>query len=148
MYKGFLMTDMQMIREYFIQNNIELEGIDLIDELVKSKARKDEWRIMNMQNAVLMPAQIGYFTSKYAGAEADLLNRITLNVQINGKIPDNLLKQASKIVPKLMKPEYFWNDAIVLLGLNGIYFKNDTHKYTVKDLQNKKWIQMNGGFKE
>ncbi len=135
--------DLQIIKQYFIVNNLEIEGISIIDDLIKSKAQKDEHKLSNMKYAVLMPTPIGYLTSKYAGSEVDLLNRITLHAQINGKLPKKLLNEARKIIPKLMRPQCFYNDAIVMLGIEGINFKDDRKKYTENDLQNKKWFLEN-----
>ena len=142
-YKSFGASDMDIIKQYFTQNDLECEAIALIGELVKTKVEKDEFQIRNMSYAVAMPTPISYLTSEYAGCEADLLNRITLSAQILGRIPAKLLKEASKIVPKLMKPDCFYQDAITMLGINGINFKNDKKKYTEKDIQNKEWYLKN-----
>lgn len=125
-------SDTQIIVEYFVQNNMEYEGMNLLISLARNKAQKvqDELNYIKswIPNTVDMTK---VYTCKEVGEN---LNRI-ITCQICGfELPNELLEWAKENIPNMELPQLMFRDTIKWLKEKyRIEFK-DSRKY-------KSWLE-------
>lgn len=116
-------SDIQIIRTFFELNDMEEEGIDLIQELTKSKIEK----LKRKQRIV--EEWVSYLPSKYLYENydleiADMLHTLELDYLCNGgKLSKNRLEWAKENVPNIDRPKVYFNPLVEWLGINGLVFK-------------------------
>lgn len=108
-YEG-VYSDTQIITEYFVQNNMEYEAMDLLISLARNKAQK----IQDKLDYILtwIPNKVDmtkYYTSKEVGEN---LNRI-ITYQICGfDLPNDLLEWAKENIPNMEIPQICFRDTL------------------------------------
>lgn len=108
-YEG-VYSDRDIIVEYFVQNDLEYEAMDLLISLAKNKAQKAERELDYIK--AWIPNKVDmtqYFSSKEVGEN---LNKI-ITYQICGfDLPDKLLKWAKENIPNMKAPEVCFRDTL------------------------------------
>lgn len=100
------MTDLEVIKTWFIYNNYEQEGITLMADLSKSKTDKLEKVLGNAR--LWIPVLPGIFDSlktevseEFALKFTTIANEYLLGMQLS----DNLLEWVKETIPKLKTPK-------------------------------------------
>lgn len=117
-------NDIAIIKEFFVLNDMEEEGLELIQDLTKSKIGK-----MKRQQRIVkewishLPSY--YLYEKYDLALADKLHNLELDfLSHGGTLSKSRMEWAVENIPNIEMPElYFW-PLIEYLDNNGVYFKN------------------------
>ena len=116
-------TDLQIIKRYFTENNLEEEGIKMISELSESKVGKLKLKLENIQTWVTcLPSD--YLYEKYDLETAHQLHMMELDYLIKGgKVSSGKLKWARENIPNILEPEAYFQPLVEYLEQNGIIFK-------------------------
>lgn len=119
-------SDLSVIRQYFITNNIEEQGMELAHDLAKAKLEKLE-TTQRVTNMLVTSLQTKCLYENYDFDTASHLHDIQLNFIINdGKVIGPDLLWARRNIPTLKEPEYFLRSCIDWLKAYGINFKQPT----------------------
>lgn len=116
-------SDMEVIKFFLTQNNLEDEAIEMIAELSASKVRK------LMQKQEVMQTWITYLPSKYLYENykldvADRLHSMELDYLVNGcELSSRFMKWAKENVPNIKEPECYFRPLIEYLEENGVNFQ-------------------------
>ena len=117
-------SDIEIIKSFFIQNDLEEKGMDLIHELTKSKIAK-----LNRKQYIAKE-WIPYLTSDYLYENYDLetatwQHKLELNYLVNGGkgLDKNFLEWAKENVPHIEQPECYFFPFVDWLEERGIKFK-------------------------
>lgn len=115
-------TDIQIIKEYFIQNNMEEEAIDIISEISKVKISKLKNKHQMSEIWVnALPSK--YLYENYDLDIADRLHSLELNYIVNGGyLSKSYLKWAKENIPNITMPEVYFQPLIEYLSDNKIDF--------------------------
>lgn len=116
-------SDIEIITEFFIENDIEEEGMELVNRLAKAKIEKmqrDRRRIKEWTYTI--PS--GYLYEKYPEKIATMLHRVELDYIVNGEVTGSRLEWAKKDIPHLDTPEIYFQPCLRWLQRNGINFKD------------------------
>ena len=119
------MSDIEIIKKFFVLNDLEEEAIDLIGYLAKIKIEKEK------QKYDLANTWIGCLPSKYLYANYDLdiadhLHGLELNYLMNGgTLSIKELERAKENVPNIIRPKAYFNPLIEWLEERGIRFLED-----------------------
>lgn len=117
-------SDIQLIKRYFTENDMEEEGIQLITDLTKSQVSKlknkhhyiEEWGTM-------LPS--AYLYKTYDLDTANNLHMLELNFLINGgSLSPGWLIWAQENVPTIKRPDAYFNPLVSWLKKQGVEFKN------------------------
>lgn len=121
---GKALSDMQLIREWFVQNNQEAEGLKLVSELAQSQLNKVERKYDYARTWI--PVKVDMCDVCEDKDVARKLDKI-INFQILGiELPDDLLKWARDTIPTMKMPSLFFMDTAKWLDeWFGIKFKED-----------------------
>lgn len=116
-------TDLQIIRRYFMENNLEEEAIKMLAELSESKVGKLKLRLENIQTwATCLPSD--YLYKKYDLETAHRLHMMELDYLIKGReLSSGKLKWAKENIPNILEPEAYFQPLVEYLEQNGIKFK-------------------------
>lgn len=117
------MTDLQLVKEFFDRNNLEEEGMDLIHELSRTKIKKlkSNERIVRDWTSYL-PSK--YLYENYDLETADWLHTLELDFLTHGeKLTKNRLEWAKENVPKILRPEVYFNPLVEWMEKQGIQFQ-------------------------
>lgn len=116
------MTDMQIIRAYFIDNDMEEEGMEISHDLAKSKIEKMKTRkhIIN-EWSYTIPSE--YLYENYSVDIASNLHRIELDYIVNGEVTGSRLKWAKENIPNIEMPKVYFMPCMDWLAANGVEFK-------------------------
>lgn len=124
-------TDEQIICRYFIENNLEEQGMELSNKLAKSKIDKMKHREMIIKEwCYNIPSQYLYET--YDLTTASMLHRIELDYIVNGEVTEHRLKWASENLPYIKLPSTYFYPCIDWLAKQGIMFDDDGKYYSKK----------------
>lgn len=125
-YEGFY-SDKDIILEYFVQNNMEYEGMNLLISLAKNKTQK----VQNELDYIKSWTPIKIDMTKVHNCEevGENLNQI-ITYQICGlELPNDLLEWAKENIPNMKLPQLMFMDTVKWLKEKyGIRFK-DGEKY-------------------
>lgn len=122
-YKYSEASDIDIIREYFISNDLEEKAIDMMNDLSRIKMEKlrnknkiaEEWVCM-------LPSK--YLYQNYKLDVADMLHRLELDYLIHEKeLSSSNIKWARENIPNIKKPECYFQPVIHYLEEKGIKFK-------------------------
>ena len=115
-------TDIQIIKEYFIQNNMEEEAIDIISEISKVKISKLKNKHQMSEIWVnALPSK--YLYENYDLDIADRLHSLELNYIVNGGyLSKSYLKWAKENIPNITMPKVYFQPLIEYLTDNKIDF--------------------------
>lgn len=117
-------SDIQIIKAYFTLNDLEEEGIDLINELSKSKISKLK-RLHGVAREWVCMLPSSYLYANYDLETADKLHNLELDFLLNGceYLSDSKLNWAKNNVPNIKRPECYFNPLIDYMDRQGIEFK-------------------------
>ena len=101
-------SDIEIIQAYFVENDLEEEGMDLIHKLTKSKIEKMKRRQYMVEEwTPRLPSK--YLYENYDLNTADMLHSLELDYLANGgKLSDSFLKWAKENVPNIIQPEVYF----------------------------------------
>lgn len=122
------MTDIQIIKIFFDLNDIEEEGIDLINELSKTKIEKlkRKERIVKEWTSYL-PSK--YLYENYDLDLADKLHTLELDyISHGGELSKSRLEWARENVPNIVRPQVYFKPLVEWLNDKGIRFKGELIK--------------------
>lgn len=116
-------SDIEVIKQFFVLNDMEEQAIDLISELSKSKVRKlKQKNYMAEEWVTILPSK--YLYEKYDLEVADRLHMMELDFLLNGgELSKKKLKWAKENVPNIKEPNPYFRPLIDYLEENGIKFK-------------------------
>ena len=124
-------TDLDIIAEFLIVNDMEEDGMDLANRLAKAKIdkmRKSRRRIREW--AYTIPS--GYLYETYPEKIATMLHRVELDYIVNGEVTGSRLEWAKKNIPNLDTPRLYYQPCMQWLQKHKIYFK-DVEKFGIVD---------------
>lgn len=119
------MSDIQIIQAFFETNDMEVEGMDLIQNLTKSKIEKMR------QKERMVKDWVSYLPSKYLYEHYDLdtadkLHTLELDFLSNGgELSNTRLKWAKENVPSIERPKAYFNPLVAWLEEKDILFKGE-----------------------
>ena len=122
-YNG--MSDIGIIRAFFELNDLEEEGLDLIQELTQSKINKLKY------NQRIMCEWTSYLPSKYLYENydleiADMLHTLELDFLSHGsQLSYGRLQWARENIPNIKLPQLYFRPLIEWLDKEGIRFKSE-----------------------
>ena len=123
--------DLYLIKEWFIKNNLEEEGLNLIVDLAKSKANKLEASLNSIRNWDLNMVTSEHFEKlgydKDTSKKLELIERLGL---LNNDLKQyySLYEWAKEIIPTLNEPSEIYIPTLRYLKKYNIYFKNMTEE--------------------
>ena len=117
------MSDMEIITQYFIDNDIEEEAMEISHNLAKAKIEKMRHRQDIVKTwAYTIPSE--YLYKKYSLEVASRLHRIELDYIVNGEVTNGRLEWAKENLPNIKEPEVYFQPCIEWLEEQGIKFKS------------------------
>lgn len=119
-----ILTDIEIIKQYFIDNNMETQAIDLMRELSVERLRKVEHENAVIKGNVLMFIPT-HQTTTWSKQLQSAVERATLYTMIHEELPESLLQYLAQEIPKYELPKLFYLDLYTKLKEKGIYFKGD-----------------------
>lgn len=127
-YGAFFASDMELIRDYILRENLELEAIQMIGELAREKAQKDTHLLEMIKGNVAMLAMNNY-RNWYSDEFADLLQRASFAIALGEDITarKELWEELKETVPKheLRKGGLIWRELHEILSKNNIKFNGE-----------------------
>jgi hypothetical protein len=119
------MNDIAVIKTFFIMNNMEEEGMNLIHELTKSKVEKLK-REQDIVKTWVSALPSKYLYQKYDLDTADRLHNLELNYISNGcELSVSYLKWAKENIPNIKMPQVYFKPLIEYLDSKDIRFKGE-----------------------
>lgn len=123
--------DLYLIKEWFIKNNLEEEGLNLIVDLARSKSNKLEASLRSIRNWDLNMVtseqfeRLGY--DKDTSKKLELIERLGL---LNNDLKQytSLYEWAKETIPTLNGPSEIYIPTLRYLKKYNIYFKNMTEE--------------------
>lgn len=116
------MSDMEIITQYFIDNDMEEEAMELSHNLAKAKIEKLKHRNNIIKTwAYTIPSE--YLYKKYSVEIASRLHRIELDYIVNGEVTNGRLEWAKENLPNIKEPDVYFQPCIEWLAERGIKFK-------------------------
>ena len=129
------LSDVEVIRKFFVLNDMEEEGMDLIHTLTKSKVEK-----LKHKNRVVeewtshLPSK--YLYENYDLDTADGLHTLELDYLSHGcELSDSRLAWARENIPNIKMPQVYFRPLIEYLDDKGIRFKGE------KPLEHKTFVR-------
>ena len=122
------MSDLEIIKTWFIQNNYEQEGLILIADLSKSKADKLERVLCNARTWIPTLSTVTESLRVKVGEEfARKFDIIVSMYLLDMKLNDELLNWAKETIPNMKTPKVIFQPALKWLKNEyGIEFKDKT----------------------
>lgn len=125
-------TDFEIIRDWFIDNEAEGEGINLMNILAKNKIDKQALQLRKIKGNLSMYAGDSTLFKKFGNEIGGRLNHIIhlflADYDIEKDYPQHF-EWLKKNIPTLKCPDIFWSDFYNYLKSKQIYFlgenKND-----------------------
>lgn len=116
-------SDIEVIKQFFVLNDMEEQAIDLISELSRSKVRKlKQKNYMAEEWITILPSAELY--KMYDLKIADRLHMLELDYLINGgELSESKLKWAKENAPNIKEPNPYFRPLIDYLEEKGIKFK-------------------------
>ena len=115
-------SDIEIIQEYLVKNDLEEEGMDLIHKLTKSKIEKMKRR-QHMVKEWTPRLLSKYLYENYDLDTANMLHNLELDYLANGgKLSDSFLKWAKENVPNIIQPEVYFFPLVDWLAERNIKF--------------------------
>lgn len=118
------MSDMEIITQYFIDNDMEEEAMELSHNLAKAKIEKMKHRQRIVKEwTYTIPSE--YLYNKYSLDIASRLHRIELDYIVNGEVTGARLEWAKENIPNIKLPDVYFFPCIDWLEKQGIKFKGE-----------------------
>ena len=121
-------TDIEIIKAYLIDNDLEEEGMEISHDLARAKIEKmkNHMEIINTWYDA-MPTEYLYET--YDLDIASNLHRMELDFLVNnGKLSNRWLKWAKENVPAIKEPKVYLQPCVIWLKAKDIYFAETNRK--------------------
>ena len=120
------MTDLEVIKNWFIYNNCEQEGLTLIADLSKSKTEKLENVLANARAWIpVLPVTFDSLKTEISEEFAHKFGIIASEYLLGMQLSDNLLEWAKENIPKYKTPKTIFRPALEWLKEKyGIEFKD------------------------
>ena len=116
-------SDIEIIKQFFVLNDMEEDGIGIINDLVESKVRKLRRKNYMAEEWVCM-LPYKYLYKTYSLEIADKLHLLELDyLTYGGELSKNHLKWAKENLPNVKEPEVYFRPLIEYLKENGIEYK-------------------------
>ena len=115
--------DLAIITRYFVENNIEEDGMELSNRLAKAKIEKMRLR-KNIIDEWTYTIPSDYLYEKYPVKTATMLHRIELDYIVNGEVTGSRLEWAKDNIPNMDTPFYYFQPCIEWMTKHGIEFKD------------------------
>lgn len=114
-------SDTEIITQFFIDNDMEEEAMDVCHKLAKSKIEKmkDRERVVK-EWTYSIPSD--YLYESYPIKVATMLHRIELDYIVNGEVTGIRLEWAKENIPNIQMPYVYFQPCIDWLEKNGIKF--------------------------
>jgi len=121
-------SDLKLIGEWFVANNKEAEGINLLSELASSKAAKLERILQNARTWIpTVPKVYESNPNKISKENGEKLDQIIQRYILDMPLNDKLLVWAEENVPEMKTPTIIFRPAVEWLKSEyGIEFKDKT----------------------
>jgi hypothetical protein len=120
-------SDEQIIRSYFIDNDMEEEGMELAHDLAEAKIKKMREKVSRIDEwAYTLPSD--YLYENYPVKTATMLHRIELDYLVNGAVTGSRLKWAKENLPSIEEPQLYFQPCAWWLKEHGIKFKGDANE--------------------
>ena len=125
-------SDMELIRKFFIANNLEEEGMDLIYQLSASKINKLKLYKKNVQDWIsYLPSR--YLYENYDLETADKLHELELDfLSYGSELSNRRLEWARENAPKIKMPKVYFRPLLDYLSEKEIRFKGSEKYYGKK----------------
>ena len=119
------MSDLEVIEAFFIINDLEEEGIDLIHSLTKSKIEKMKHRQRVVKEwTSYLPSR--YLYENYDLEIADRLHTLELDYLSHGcELSNNRLEWCKENIPDIEIPRVYFQPLIEYLDNKGVRFKGE-----------------------
>ena len=126
-YKSFGMSDMEIIQNYFIQNDLESDALSMIPALAAAKSDKVQKKFDYARTWSLNFCHpCDNKGKRFDQNTEDKLERLVTYHLFDIDIPEDMLKWAKETIPTMNMPSIFFVPAVEWLGKKyDIYFKND-----------------------
>lgn len=124
------MSDIEIIREWFCQNECEQDGLELIAQLSKSKTDKLENQMQYARTWIPIVPDVYHGNNKKVSLEiAEKLNKITKLHLLNQSLSEELINWAKEVIPTIDTPKVIFVPMVEWLKSEyGIEFK-DSNRY-------------------
>ena len=126
-YGPFGMSDFEIIKTYFVENNLESEALFMIPELAKAQTDKIQKKWDYIRTWFLNTANpCDHNGNRFDRETEDKFKRIFAFHLCDEPLDDNLLNWAKEVIPKMEMPRIFFVPAYEWLKSKyGIKFKGD-----------------------
>ena len=123
-YAPFGMSDMEIIKNYLIENEFELEALEMIPALAKSRAERYKTQLNFARTWI--PNQIDMSEQIKDKIQLRVWNAIVNYFSLSMDLPNHILALAQAVIPETPKPKYYFVPAYEWLNREyNIYFKGD-----------------------
>lgn len=123
--------DWTLISEWFVQNNMALEGIKMISKIAQDKIEKDDWQHTLLVGDLHTYGATENIMKDFGIKDGCKLNNIITNWIISNRMGENFEEIYSKdigwltaFIPTKKRPFIFWNPFLEWMNEKGIYFKD------------------------
>lgn len=123
--------DSALIAEWFEQNNMALEGIDIVSKLAKKKIENDDWKFGWLRSDLTMYSATENIMKDYGIEDGCKLNSAVTNWIICSRMGEDFKEKCPqlfdwvlKFVPQKHQPFIFWQPFKKWLNDNNIFFKD------------------------
>lgn len=127
--------DNTLIAEWFRENDMALEGIDIISKIAKNKIEGDQNMYGNLLGKLTMCDATECLIKDFGTKDGCHLERIIKNFIIYDAIGKSWKESfptefewLKTYIPTQKAPKIFWKDFYDYLHENGIYFKDEVNK--------------------
>lgn len=121
-------TDTEIIIDYYVQNDLESEGINLMNILAKAKCDKLSDELNKVKGDLLMYAGSSILYKKFGnevGGQLDhIIHLFIAGFDIENDYPKHF-EWLCETIPTLKCPTIFWRDFYDWLKSKQIYFSED-----------------------
>lgn len=118
-------TDNDLIAVWFVENNMALEGIDIISKIAKDKITQQFHNLRTIKGNISMYAGdstlFKAFGEDIGGKLSKLIHIFIAGYDIEKDFPEKF-KWLQETIPTLKCPEVFWRDFYLWLKSKNIYF--------------------------
>lgn len=127
--------DSSLIAEWFNENNMSIQGLEIISKMAKKKIEDDEWKYGLLAGDLTMYEATENLIKDFGVKDGCKLNSaitkwivcFRLGEKFEEKYP-TLFAWLKEFIPKQKQPFIFWQPFIKWMNENDIYFKDQERK--------------------
>ena len=123
--------DSTLIAEWFAENDMAIEGIEILSKLAKKKIEDDQWKYGLILGDLSMYGATECFIKEFGvedGLHLDtIIRQWIVSYRLNRNFEEDYPQQfewLKDFIPKHKMPFVFWRDFVNRLNEKGIYFKD------------------------